>query len=1761
MTRRRPTSTTRSPNEDLFYILSPRQKYTKILERSNIRDEEMNELLPIINNALKAQHCKENVLNLLSKLNDGRFVKEAVSAYLSSMMVNRNVNVNSMACILHVLASLLRHRPRSSYDACSCILGLIYSIIETNNDLKMSDMIVEFQQVQEQCEDVARQIHRRDVMRDTEAEVQKESEMTPPEDYREISVLPNLYEIRTMEIPFLRQNIIYGAYKDVEHYLDVQFRLLREDFVGPLRRGIAQLISLADDRNDRKLQDVRVYRGVHILEAHCTNDGIVHHVEFNVLGMRHVKWNTTRRLIYGSFVCLSSDGFNTAIFGVVSDRSPKLLQKGRVTVRFEQAGQAFLQYDPYATYELVESAAYFEAYRHNLVGLQELDDTTLPLQTYLLNTDVVTQQAPSYLGPATVYDFSVLLESECDVLRDEDPDDLYGGQLNMLRRMRINNMYTGVPVLDHKAWPTADNLNMDQSQFNALQTAMTREFAVIQGPPGTGKTFIGLKIVQLLLSNKRVWKSRIADQEITSPLLIVCYTNHALDQFLEGILATNRGIDMIRVGSRSSSENQQLNDCKLTEKRKQFKRDMTNEDISNALHQINAVMDTYAYQIECESKSIELLREGIIHEQYMQRVMEPYLFGSLMSRHVGDGSNQILFWLQDTNFGANVAENTEDDNEDDDEPMMDEEDIVGQSRKIDEEEPMAMHWKEQLDKMETVPELALSKSQIRNFESQKHSMNGGWQVIGNRKLLRKKLKKALDQKDVMTENEIQQVFDVWQLSQRDRWKLYRVWAARYCNGKQQRIQVLYDLYNGLAGQAQEYRDELDYHVLRTADVIGMTTTAAAKYRHILQRLQSKIVIVEEAAEVLESHIVTTLSSECQHLILIGDHQQLRPNPTSYHLAKKFHLDISLFERMVKNEIHCEKLTTQHRMRPEIAQLLVPHIYKHLKNHTSVSLYPNIKGIAGNMFFINHTEMESEIDDSRSHSNEHEAQYCGALIRYLIQQGYSGSQITILTTYTGQMFRIKTVLKDNQIEGVRVTPVDNFQGEENDIIILSMVRSNDEGKIGFLSTENRICVALSRAKWGFYAIGNLEQLSKASILWSNLATALRKEHKVVDGLPLSCQIHSNNKLNAMTAKDFDQVPDGGCNIPCEYRLNCGHACSKKCHPDDPQHDSYRCEKPCLKSLCDLSHMCPKLCYQECGRCRVPVPKLIPGCCHIQDIQCSTEPSEADCHYITTEDLECGHTVQVECHEDLTKFKCLETLERALPCGHIAEMLCFENIANFICKTEVTYICPRDHVASVNCNDKKTDVKCKTGIEKICRFNENHKVTTPCFKFDNIFVCPMICGDILPCGHKCSGQCGVCKAENKHLPCQQKCTLKLPCGHNCIGKCGESCLPCREPCPTRCSHNRMCEGLCGDICVSCDLPCKNECRHHRCTRSCGEPCNRGKCNQPCDQFLFCRHPCCGLCGEPCPPCRRCYDPLYREMERSLEIRLTDDMRFVWLQPCGHVIQADYMDILMDIPLEHHPRPMAKYECPICKGMITFCPRYGQQLQAAHIEHQEAKELLLYVNKSKMDIQFAVERCGIPKAQELYTALISAECTEPDSFTKLAIGCMGILAQLQRLKIKADAIIRNNSSDKNNAGSFQSNVKSVKLLETTITEYNSIISAALDCRDEDMLDQLSITMKFTYMKTHMQVMLMFIYNGFKRRVLTERIALMDMAALDMVEGNEAILQSVNEALKANFHEKQRNDVFDFMVQLKQLFEPKVRKVKSEFWMKCSQPGMLKL
>lgn len=93
------------------------------------------------------------------------------------------------------------------------------------------------------------------------------------------------------------------------------------------------------------------------------------------------------------------------------------------------------------------------------------------------------------------------------------------------------------------------------------------------------------------------------------------------------------------------------------------------------------------------------------------------------------------------------------------------------------------------------------------------------------------------------------------------------------------------------------------------------------------------------------------------MIFLGDHKQLRPSAAHYILAKNYNLEISLFERMIRNKIHARTLTIQRRMRPNFVELLVPTIYEKLESHPSVLKYPKVRGMKDNLFFFTHESLE------------------------------------------------------------------------------------------------------------------------------------------------------------------------------------------------------------------------------------------------------------------------------------------------------------------------------------------------------------------------------------------------------------------------------------------------------------------------------------------------------------------------------------------------------------------------------------------------------------------------------------------------------------------------------------------------------------------------------------------------------------------------------------------------------------------------------------
>jgi hypothetical protein len=113
-------------------------------------------------------------------------------------------------------------------------------------------------------------------------------------------------------------------------------------------------------------------------------------------------------------------------------------------------------------------------------------------------------------------------------------------------------------------------------------------------------------------------------------------------------------------------------------------------------------------------------------------------------------------------------------------------------------------------------------------------------------------------------------------------------------------------------------------------------------------------------------------------------------------------------------------------------------------------------------------------------------------------------------------------------------VDDFQGDENKIILLSLVRSNANNTIGFLKSQNRIIVALSRAQHGFYIVGNSSMLEKHND-WYNVLKYLRTMSCFGTEISLSCQNHTKTKTLVKLDDNFSRVSHGGCSIKCEEQL--------------------------------------------------------------------------------------------------------------------------------------------------------------------------------------------------------------------------------------------------------------------------------------------------------------------------------------------------------------------------------------------------------------------------------------------------------------------------------------------------------------------------------------------------------------------------------------------------------------------------------------------------
>ena len=263
-------------------------------------------------------------------------------------------------------------------------------------------------------------------------------------------------------------------------------------------------------------------------------------------------------------------------------------------------------------------------------------------------------------------------------------------------------------------------------------------------------------------------------------------------------------------------------------------------------------------------------------------------------------------------------------------------------------------------------------------------------------------------------------------------------------------------------------------IVETSDVILATNSSAAL--ESIARTKFDVAIIDEASQATIPSVLIPVA-KAHRFILAGDHKQLPPTIISDRAGE---LEKTLFEELIKlYPFKSQLLNVQYRMNSLLMKFPNEEFYNNnLKSDSSVDEI-NINDILSSnkneeaMLFIDTSKVidneENHLKDSKSIINEVEAEIAIKTANNYLNNGIEEEDIGIISPYADQ---VKIIQNQTPVE---VKTVDGFQGREKEIIIISTVRSNNNGNIGFLKDLRRLNVAITRAKRKLIIIGNKNTL--------------------------------------------------------------------------------------------------------------------------------------------------------------------------------------------------------------------------------------------------------------------------------------------------------------------------------------------------------------------------------------------------------------------------------------------------------------------------------------------------------------------------------------------------------------------------------------------------------------------------------------------------------------------------------------------------------------
>lgn len=312
--------------------------------------------------------------------------------------------------------------------------------------------------------------------------------------------------------------------------------------------------------------------------------------------------------------------------------------------------------------------------------------------------------------------------------------------------------------------------------------------------------------------------------------------------------------------------------------------------------------------------------------------------------------------------------------------------------------------------------------------------------------------------------------------------------------------ALDDERRALREQLRETSRRTVDELLAHADVVLVTNTGPL---HRLRDLEFDRIVIDEAAQALECACWIPLL-RASAAVLVGDHKQLPPTIIS-RAAAKGGLNRTLFDRLMQelDSSASAMLRVQYRMHRSIMQWSSAAMYDDaLEAHASVADWSlddldhvtPTPDTSSPLIMIDTAgcDMHESEDGDGSKSNAGEARLLRCHVESLIGAGVRPDQIGVITPYNAQVALLREALdgvhagvcdRPEEGAGIEIDSVDGFQGREKEAIILSLVRSNERGEVGFVGDARRLNVAVTRARRHLAIIGDSATLCSSPVLSS------------------------------------------------------------------------------------------------------------------------------------------------------------------------------------------------------------------------------------------------------------------------------------------------------------------------------------------------------------------------------------------------------------------------------------------------------------------------------------------------------------------------------------------------------------------------------------------------------------------------------------------------------------------------------------------------------